>query len=105
MLTQLIVKEKEGKAMKETGPNVKGLLDVIYLIVCEYCGRVKWCNKWVHFNEVDKKELRKRKVYWKVVTCKDCEVSDAAIADDYLNNTIIDTTIIKTAPNCGLCRL
>ena len=45
---------------------------MIYLIVCEYCGRVKWCNKWVHFSEVDKKELRKREVYRKVVTCKDC---------------------------------
>ena len=33
---------------------MKGLLDVIYLIVCEYCERVKWCNKWGHFNEVDK---------------------------------------------------
>jgi predicted nucleic acid binding AN1-type Zn finger protein len=58
--------------MEETTPNIKRLLDVIYLIVCEYCGRVKWRNRWMHFSEVDKKELVKRKVYRKVVTCKDC---------------------------------
>jgi len=58
--------------MKETDQNTKGLLDVMYLIVCEYCGRVKWCNKWVHFSEVDKRELGKRKVHRKVITCKDC---------------------------------
>jgi hypothetical protein len=59
---------------------VKGLLEVIYLIVCEYCERVKWCNKWVHFNEVDEEELRRREVHWKYVTCKNCEVSHSAIA-------------------------
>jgi hypothetical protein len=67
-----IVREEEGETMKKTGQDVKGLLDVIYLIVCEYCGMVKWRNKWVHFNEVDKKELRKRRVCRKVVTCKGC---------------------------------
>ncbi len=60
---------------------MRRLLDVIYLIVCEYCERVKWCNKWVYFSEVDKEELRKREVYWKFVTCRDCEVSNTAIAD------------------------
>ena len=72
MLIESIMKEEEGKAMKENDQNGKGFLDVMYLIVCEYCGRVKWCNKWVHFSEVDKKELRRREVYRKVVTCKDC---------------------------------
>jgi hypothetical protein len=37
--------EKEGRAMKETEPDMKGLLDVTYLIVCESCRKVKWCNK------------------------------------------------------------
>jgi len=67
----------ERNALKEE--NVKRLLDVMYLIVCEYCERVKWCNKWVHFNDVDKEELRRRKVYWKYVTCKNCEGSHSAI--------------------------
>ena len=100
-----MAKEQEDKPMKKTDPDVKGLLGVIYLIVCEYCGRVKWCNKWVHFSEVDKKDLRQRKVRWKVVTCKECEASHAVIADGYLRNTINGTTIFQTAPNCGLCRL
>jgi hypothetical protein len=105
MLNESTMNEEEGRAMKETEPNMKGLLDVIYLIVCEYCGRVKWCNKWVHFSEVDKKDLRKRKVNWKVVTCKDCEAKHAAVADGHPNNSIIDTTMIQAALDCGLCRL
>jgi len=60
---------------------VKGLLDVIYLIICEYCERVKWCNKWMHFNEVDKEVVGRREVHWKYVTCKECGISHAAIAD------------------------
>ncbi len=59
---------------------MKGLLDVIYLIICEYCERVKWRNKWMHFNEVDK-VLRRQEVHCKHVTCKDCEASHSAIAD------------------------
>ena len=64
------VHDSERNALKEE--NVKGLLDVIHLISCEYCERVKWCNRWMHFNEVDKEELRRREVHWKYVTCKDC---------------------------------
>ena len=74
-----MIYDSERNALKEE--NVKKLLDVMYLIVCEYCERVKWCNKWVHFNDVDKQELRRREVYWKYVTCKNCEVSHSAIAD------------------------
>jgi hypothetical protein len=58
--------------MEETTPNTQRLLDVIYLIVCEHCGKVKWRNKWVHFSDVNKKELGKQKVHRKVVTCKEC---------------------------------
>ena len=73
------VHDSEWNALKEE--NVKGLLDVIYLISCKCCERVKWCNKWMHFNEVDKEGLRRREVYWKYVTCKEYEVSHSAIAD------------------------
>jgi hypothetical protein len=63
------------------GGKVKGLLEVVYLIICEYCERVKWCNKWMRFNEIDKEELKRQEVYWKYVTCKDCAESDSKIAD------------------------
>jgi len=90
--------------MKETEPDMKGLLDVTYLIVCESCRKVKWCNKWVHFSEVDKKELGKRKMNWKVVTCKECEARHAASADGYPINSIIGATMIQAAIDCGMCR-
>jgi hypothetical protein len=61
-------------------------------------------GKWVHFSEVDKKELGKRKMNWKVVTCKECEARHAASADGYPINSIIGATMIQAAIDCGMCR-